>query len=215
MTSHATSTYTAPHVVCLMSQVASDWYEVVCWYKCVTVRSCEQLLHWRRDFPSLTERFPSLTHPVVPVCGIVWIGLVSFCSHGEGRPGTCILHVLSQHLSIHTCLCLYWCIAGVTWRPEQALLMPIIITCISATTSSQNVSCRQCLHELAKNTKHHCRTACQSNPLPTPTQKEWLVYKPLYGVCHSRTENSVSSAHAQTVGTRLSFLAHTINSVQE
>ena len=29
----------------------------------------------------------------------------------------------------------------------------------------------------------------------------------------SLTENSVSSAHAQTVGTRLSFLAHTINSV--
>ena len=29
----------------------------------------------------------------------------------------------------------------------------------------------------------------------------------------SPTENSVSSAHAQTVGTRLSFLSHTINSV--
>ena len=29
----------------------------------------------------------------------------------------------------------------------------------------------------------------------------------------SPTENIVSSAHAQTVGTRLSFLAHTINSV--
>ena len=57
-----------------------------------------------------------------------------------------------------------WCVARVTWRPEQALLMPITITCISATTASQNVSCRQCLRELAKNKKHHCRTACHSNP---------------------------------------------------
>ena len=141
MTSHATSTYSAPHVVCLVSQVVSEWCEVVCWYKCVTVRSWEQLLHWRRD------------------------------------------------LRIHTCLSLYcvWCIARVTWRPEQALLVPITITCISATTASQNVSCRQCLRELAKNTKHHCRTACQSNPFPTPTQKEWLVYKPLYGACHCQS----------------------------
>ena len=71
MTPHATSTYTAPHVVCLVSQVVSEWCEVVCWYKCVTVRSCEQLLHWRRDSPSLTEGFPLLTPPVVPVCGSV------------------------------------------------------------------------------------------------------------------------------------------------
>ena len=63
MTSHATSTYTAPHVVCLMSQVVSEWCEVVCWYKCVTVRSCEQLLHWRRDSPSLTEGIPLANTP--------------------------------------------------------------------------------------------------------------------------------------------------------
>ena len=197
MTSHATSAYTAPHVVCLMSQVVSEWCEVVCWYKCVTVRSCEQLLHWRRDSPSLTEGFPSLTPPVVPVCGIVWVGLVPLCSHGEGRPGTCILLVLSQHLRIHTCLSLYcdWCLARVTWRPEQALLVPITITCISATTASQNVSCKQCLRELAKNTKHHCRTACQSNPFPTPTQKEWLVYKPLYGVCHCQSHRKQCPLH--------------------
>ena len=35
-------------------------------------------------------------------------------------------------------------------------------------------------------------------------------------IIHSPTENSGASAHAQAVGTRLSFLvAHTINSVQE
>ena len=150
-----------------MSQVVSEWCEVVCWYKCVTVRSCEQLLHWRRDSPLLTEGFPSLPHPVVPVCGSVdWPRTLLFTR--EGRPGTCILLVLSQHLRIHTCLSLYcdWCTARVTWRPEQALLMPITITCISAATASQNVSCRQCLCELAKNTKHHCRTACQSIHFP-------------------------------------------------
>ena len=121
------------------------------------------------------------------------IGLVLF-SREEGRPGTCILLVLSQQLCIHTCLSLYcdWCTARLTWRPEQALLMPITITCISATTASQNVSCRQCLRELAKNTKHHCRTACP-NPFATPTQKEWLVYKPFYGMCHSQSHRKQCS----------------------
>ena len=61
MTSHATSTL--PHIVCFMSQVVSEWCEVVCWYKCATVRSCEQLLHWRRDFPSLTEGVPLTATP--------------------------------------------------------------------------------------------------------------------------------------------------------
>ena len=47
----------------LMSQVVSEWCEVVCWYKCATVRSCEQLLHWRRDSPSLTEGIPLTATP--------------------------------------------------------------------------------------------------------------------------------------------------------
>ena len=158
---------------------------MVCWYKCATVRSCEQLLHWRRDSPSLTEGIPLTATPREPVCGSV-IGLVPFCSHGEGRPGMCVLLALCQQLCRHTCLSLYcdWCIARLTWRPEQALLVPISITCMSAPTASQNVSCRQCLRELAKNTKHHCRTACQSNPFATPTQNKWLVSKLLYGMCH-------------------------------
>ena len=59
---------------------------------------------------------------------------------------------------------------------------------MSAPTASQNVSCRQCLRELAKNTKHHCRTTCQSNA--TPMQNKWLVYKLLYGMCHSQSNRN-------------------------
>ena len=71
MTSHDTSTL-PPHVVCLMSQVVSEWCVVVCWYKCVTVRACEQVLHWRRDPSPLTkEGLPHYIHPVVSACGSV------------------------------------------------------------------------------------------------------------------------------------------------
>ena len=86
--------------------------------------------------------------------------------------------------------------------------MPITITCTSAPTASQNVSCRQCFRELAKNTKHHALQNClsiKSIKFATPTQNKWLVSKLIMGcVIDSPTETSGASAH-QTVG-MLSFL---------
>ena len=76
-------------------------------------------------------------------------------------------------------------LSRLTWRPEQALLMPIILTCISAATASQNVmNCRQCYTYWPTNTKHHCGTACDSNPFATPTQNNMLsVQKPFMECC--------------------------------
>ena len=95
----------APHVVCLMSQAVSECCEVVCWYKCVTVRSCEQYAALEEWLPLTDRGIPLSTHPVVPVCGSVdWPRTFLFTL--EGRPGTCVLLVLSQHLRIHTGLSL-------------------------------------------------------------------------------------------------------------
>ena len=96
MTSHATSTL--PHMLCVSCPNLCLSGES--WCKCVTVRSCEQLLHWRRDSPDRGD-YPHC-HTQWCQCVVVWISLVPFCSHGEGRPGTCILPVLSHHLCIHT-----------------------------------------------------------------------------------------------------------------
>ena len=47
----------------------------------------------------LTDRgIPLANTPQWCQCVVVCFGLVPFCSHGEGRSGTCILLVLSQHL---------------------------------------------------------------------------------------------------------------------
>ena len=54
MTSHGITCYsTSTHVVCLMSQVVSEWCEVVCWYKC-GVRMNFPSLH-RGEFDSLAR----------------------------------------------------------------------------------------------------------------------------------------------------------------
>ena len=52
----------------------------------------------------LTDRRILLADKSDLECVVVWIGLVPFCSHGEGRPGTCILLVLSQYLRMYTYL---------------------------------------------------------------------------------------------------------------